>query len=690
MTKWVLVTVYLLSGAGLARGDEPQAAGPHQAAVLDRPHAETHPDLLVEAESIVPLRQRDRGDGLCTTVFGYLPYWESSANIRWDLLTHLACFAVDVNANGTLGNTHGWPWTSVVNTAHANGVKAILVVTLFDSADILTLITNQTYTNSFKVNIRNAMLAGNADGLNIDFEGGSAWRPYINGFMAELTTYLHGEIPGCEVTFAGPSVDWGGWDLGGLAESCDGVFIMGYSYYYGGSYTSGPCSPLIGGTYNLTNTVYNQYAEATVNAPEKLILGVPYYGHHWTTVSSSAYSTTTDFIESTRYRTAQPEAEVYGTLWDSQSQTPWYRRYDGSDWHQVWFDNADSLSMKYALARQAGLGGVGMWAVGYDGTRDELWDQLEIDFVDRCCEAAVPTTGEVVFADDFDDGDSAGQWDLFTTSADYTAEFAFDYSGHGIPPAPNTAGGTTIGAKFTVNNNDGYTGTEALSAYPSGVVLADDTALRFDAWLNYNGGPGGGSGSTEFLTTGLGHAGNRVVWSNNAASDGYWFAVTGEGGAALDYRVHTGATLSATDSGVYVSYKQDSSDDYYQALFPGGVYESAGAPGKQWVEVELRRQLGHLEWRINGALIGKVEEPTGPAGTAMIGYMDIYSSIANPAVDNFVIIDNVRIERLPETDCNENGTLDVCEAISDGDFSGDGLVDLSDHAALYECLSGPG
>src|SRR6478735_4802565 len=34
--------------------------------------------------------------GPCKTIFGYLPYWEIAANIRWNLLTHLACFSVDL------------------------------------------------------------------------------------------------------------------------------------------------------------------------------------------------------------------------------------------------------------------------------------------------------------------------------------------------------------------------------------------------------------------------------------------------------------------------------------------------------------------------------------------------------------------------------------------------------------------
>ena len=150
----------------------------------------TCPGLLgAPDELVIPLQTRTSTPRPCATVFGYLPYWSSSEYLQYELLTHVACFSVEVNADGSLGSDHGWPWTGVINQAHQNGVKVILVATLFDETggDILTLITNPTYKSDFFVNIQNKMLEGGADGLNIDFEGGSTWQGYINSFMAELT-----------------------------------------------------------------------------------------------------------------------------------------------------------------------------------------------------------------------------------------------------------------------------------------------------------------------------------------------------------------------------------------------------------------------------------------------------------------------------------------------------------------------
>jgi len=368
----------------------PAAEPPSVARLAYEAHAEApvSPDLIGTAgitTSFTPLQPRIPGTGPCATIFGYLPYWESAANVRWQLLTHVACFSVGANPNGTISNPHNWPWTAVINTAHANGVKVILVATQFDPNSILTLITTPAYKSAFFANIKAQILAGNADGVNIDFEGSGPWRSHINGFMAELTAYLHAEIPGCEVTFAGPAVNWSNsWDLEGLAASCDGIFIMGYAFSGSGSANSGPQAPLTGGSINITNTVTVQYGAVTQKHPEKLILGVPYYGGHWKTTTANPRSAVVSYVGSTRFRDTYEESMLYGRLWDSVSQTPWYRWHDGTDWHQVWADDAESLGLKYDLARQHRLAGVGIWALNYDGARPELWDELDRQFRTGC------------------------------------------------------------------------------------------------------------------------------------------------------------------------------------------------------------------------------------------------------------------------------------------------------------------
>lgn len=378
-----------LTAASAPASDADPPPGPHQLALEAHRDTPTNP-ALIHGSPGRNLRVRAAAARPRATVFGYLPYWSEDTYLRYDLLTHLACFSVGVNEDGTLGNDHDWPWTATIEEAHQHGVKVILVATLFNADAITTLITNAANRERFFENIRDKMLEGDADGLNIDFESGTGWQSSINDFMADLTAYLHAEIPGCEVTFAGPAVNWSDrWDLAGLADACDGIFIMGYAFYGSWSTTTGPNAPLTatGGGISITDTVMNQYAAVRTTHPEKLILGVPYYGLHWTCESQEPRSPVVEWQDSPRFFDAQPQSETYGLQWEETSQTPWYYWNNGTQWHQVWFDNAESLALKYDLAMENGFQGVGMWALGYDDGRDELWDLLEDTFIEDVADA---------------------------------------------------------------------------------------------------------------------------------------------------------------------------------------------------------------------------------------------------------------------------------------------------------------
>jgi hypothetical protein len=280
-----------------------------------------------------------------------------------------------------------------------------------------------------------------------------------------------------------------------------------------------------------------------------------------------------------------------------------------------------------------------------------------------------PQETQTVFFENFDDASASTNWNLFDGSAngisDYTVNWSFDYSTYfsafnnaPIPSAPNSTNGTTRGVRLTVNNNDATGATAGVSLYPKNKNFSGAYKCKFDLWINYPGTAGGAGsvGSTEHATFGLNHAGTRVNWGSTTAtsSDGVWFATDGEGGTTLDYRAYVGtltnnpALLSFAASGLAASgaTSQDSADSYFQSIFPSPTYESPGAPGKRWVQVEVSQDANNIvTWRMNGNLIAQ-RPNTSPFtnGTIMLGYMDLFSSIASPAADAFVLFDNVRVE----------------------------------------------
>ena len=105
-------------------------------------------------------------------VLGWHPYWATSsdlANYQFSNLTHLAFFSYEVNpANGNAADMHGWNTTPMVSWAHSNGVKAVLTVTLFGSANNQQFLSNPAATTNL---IRNLLVA-----MTNRTGGGGRWR----------------------------------------------------------------------------------------------------------------------------------------------------------------------------------------------------------------------------------------------------------------------------------------------------------------------------------------------------------------------------------------------------------------------------------------------------------------------------------------------------------------------------------
>jgi GH25 family lysozyme M1 (1,4-beta-N-acetylmuramidase) len=263
-----------------------------------------------------------------------------------------------------------------------------------------------------------------------------------------------------------------------------------------------------------------------------------------------------------------------------------------------------------------------------------------------------------VFSDNFDTN-SAANWTLSQSTNNNTrATFAYDYSGYGIPSAPNSTGGTTRGVKFEAN----YTGAgvAALNISPIGQSFSGNYRLHYDMWINANGPfPAGGTGSTQLQTAGLGTTGNKVEW-NSGAPDGVFFAIDGEGQAtdtSPDIRAYIGATLQNTNSGVYVGGTNTSirrcSDPYYSNVFPGGQTAPAaqgqsgaldvGTVGFAWRDVVINKTGNVIEWFIDGLKICSVTN-TLTSSNIFVGYWDPFSSLSDNPNLSFALVDNLRVE----------------------------------------------
>lgn len=326
---------------------------------------------------------------LSNVVYGFHPYWMNGAegNYRFDLLTHLAYFSADVQTStGNFASTHGYSSAGVITAAKNAGVKVHLTVTCF--SDHATLFSSPSSVNTLINNIIAKVKERNIDGVNLDFESiSSTQATAYKNFILQLGDSLKGmnkEL--CVELFA---VDWHTIFPASFFTEVDPVvdyyFIMLYAYYYGGSATAGPNAPLrssTAGGYHVLKSI-NAY-RALGCPPGKLIAGFPYYGYDWPVVSSTRMASTTGTGVSRTYNVAKNNyldtVKAENSFFDATYSSPWYRYISGSTWRQTWYENAQSLGMKYDSVKTKNIAGVGMWALGYDGAEPELWNELSRAF----------------------------------------------------------------------------------------------------------------------------------------------------------------------------------------------------------------------------------------------------------------------------------------------------------------------
>lgn len=281
--------------------------------------------------------------------------------------------------------------------------------------------------------------------------------------------------------------------------------------------------------------------------------------------------------------------------------------------------------------------------------------------------AALTVSGLIVFEDDFDTN-SATRWVTHRSSSDTRVTFHYDYSTMGIPPAPHAVGGSTRGVKFEANLTNAA--AAAINLSPLGQIFPGDFKLRFDLWINANGPfPAGGTGSTEYVTAGVGTTGNRVQWTGSGSTaDGVWFAVNGEGQAGdtsttSDFNVYAETTVQTVATGVYAagtaSNARGNGHPYYATAFPGGrsppLWQQANYPqqtgalaagtvGFAWRQVLLNKQGNVVEWFIDGLKIAALTNAPLAGSNIFIGYWDPFTSVSDNAALSFGLVDNVRVE----------------------------------------------
>jgi spore germination protein YaaH len=347
-------------------------------------------------------------------VLGFLPTWMvGKTKMYGKEIDQLVFLGVEVRADGSLvwdiqsKKLDNEEYLKLKKSIKDSGGKNILGIKLFEDKKIDSLIASAEAKKQMFNEVETIVKAGGFDGVNIDFE-------YMNNpvrvldedfvaFLDEIRQVDWGEIS-LDV-FANTVIKGDGKRLKRMMESVDRMVVMAYDFHRPGGDYAGPVAPMGAEVGERSISEITEKVSEFGLDKEKVVMAYPLYGYEWETVDESFGSVTRDvgYGKTVFYSEAAsdpPWGVSVEPRWDEMSLSPWaawqekaqrsrtvrkkvgkiYKNvkeyYTVDQWHQAYFENELSLGIKVQSAKQAQFGGVGFWALGYEGKESNLISDL--------------------------------------------------------------------------------------------------------------------------------------------------------------------------------------------------------------------------------------------------------------------------------------------------------------------------
>jgi spore germination protein YaaH len=343
-------------------------------------------------------------------VYGFLPYWNVEKVSLQPEITHLSYFALTIDGAGNLvtfqdgGTEPGYnkmrsdTFFDLSTKALANGASVELTLTQFNKDDAVSFLRSKKAQDKLFASLDAILLAYPISGINIDIELSGALPPdtrdNLTQFMRSLRTHTNTKYSNITLSidmYAGAASSSQLWDVPAIAPEVDYIVVMAYDFHQRSSPQAGPVAPLFGGK-EFWDSDINQHLQAFLQVvpPSKILLGIPFYGYEWQTTSRDAQSHTfpktgtTAQISRVSELLAQKEELQVEEQWSEAALSPFLSYEKNGETFVIYYENSRSISYKLDYVNQLDLGGIAIWALGYEGESRELWDviarKLEVQY----------------------------------------------------------------------------------------------------------------------------------------------------------------------------------------------------------------------------------------------------------------------------------------------------------------------
>ncbi len=313
---------------------------------------------------------------------------DALARLDFESTSTIAFFSLIAGRDGSITRDTRWrTWNGakvdrLIERAHAAGTKVVISLARFSWSASQTKLSTTLLASSagrakLATRVADEVVRRGVDGVNVDFE------PIPRGQKANFTDLvrriraeLDARRPGYQLTFDVVG-HFESYDVGAALApgGADAVYLMGYHYAGTFSTIAHGTAPLGGRRYSVADAIRGL---RKVARPSQLIVGVPYYGHLWPTVSGALNARTTGDGYDVLYSSARQIAAKLGTTYDPVEEVEtvaWRGRACATcpiHWFQLYYDDARSLGVKWAEFQRQGLLGTGIWTSAFEGESGEL------------------------------------------------------------------------------------------------------------------------------------------------------------------------------------------------------------------------------------------------------------------------------------------------------------------------------
>lgn len=273
----------------------------------------------------------------------------------------------------TEGNINSLASHTYVEEVHGRGVEVWALVDDFTTdVNVKDVISKTSSRRNLINNLVKEVVEYDIDGINVDFESIKAEfaADYIQ-FIRELSIQCRKEKIVLSVDSYVPMPYSKFYNRTEQGIVADYVIIMAYDEYYAGSPTSGSVASI-----SWIETAVNATMEQ-VEDKSKIVIAIPFYSRLWEESMNSDGSTTvvsSKAIIMTEINSLLSENGAVSS-WDEKTKQEYAEYTKDGHLYKIWVENERSLEAKLNVIKQAKIGGVASWRLGFEPKT--VWPLIE-------------------------------------------------------------------------------------------------------------------------------------------------------------------------------------------------------------------------------------------------------------------------------------------------------------------------